>query len=52
VAAASIFIASKLVDPCPIAGCDLVKYTDNTYQLTELLVRSFSSLSFLSIVAN
>ena len=38
VAAATIFIASKLVEPCPVAGTTLVKYTDNTYQLTELLV--------------
>lgn len=47
VAAASIFIASKLVDPCPIAGCDLVKYTDNTYQLTELLEMELLILSKL-----
>ena len=38
VAASTIFIASKLVDPCPITACDLIKYTDNTYQVTELLV--------------
>merc|ERR1712158_227239 len=34
VAAATMFIASKLVDPCPITGLDLVKYSDNTYQLS------------------
>ena len=33
-----MFIASKLVEPCPVAGSTLVKYTDNTYQVTELLV--------------
>ena len=38
VAAATIFIASKLVDPCPVTSTDLVKYTDNTYDLTEILV--------------
>jgi len=37
VAAATMFIASKLIEPCPISGSQLVKYTDNTYQLTELL---------------
>jgi len=37
VAAATMFIASKLVEPCPVAGSTLVKYTDNTYQVTELL---------------
>ncbi len=52
VASASIFIASKLVDPCPIAGCDLVKYTDNTYQLTELLVRSFFHPSLVFLCAH
>ena len=33
-----MFIASKLVEPVAIAGTSLVKYTDNTYQLSELLV--------------
>lgn len=33
-----MFIASKLVEPVCIAGTSLVKYTDNTYQLSELLV--------------
>ena len=33
-----MFIASKLVEPCPITGSVLVQYADNTYQLTELLV--------------
>ena len=37
-AAATVFIASKLVEPCPISGTDLIRYTDDTYQLTELLV--------------
>ncbi|XP_023334158.1 G1/S-specific cyclin-D2 [Eurytemora carolleeae] len=47
VAAATIFISSKLVDPCPITGCDLIKYTDNTYQLTELLEMELLILSKL-----
>lgn len=47
VAAATIFIASKLVDPCPISGSVLVKYTDNTYQLTELLEMELLILSKL-----
>ena len=38
VAAASMFIASKLVEPCPITGTVLVQYADNSYQLAELLV--------------
>lgn len=38
VATATIFIASKLVEPFPINGTTLVEYTDNLYQLTELLV--------------
>ena len=42
VAAATMFISSKLVDPCPISGNDLVKYTDKTYNLTELLVSNYS----------
>jgi len=47
VAAATLFIASKLVDPCPITGSSLVKYTDNTYQLTELLEMELLILSKL-----
>jgi len=47
VAAASLFIASKLVDPCPIQGSILVKYTDNSYQLTELLEMELLILSKL-----
>jgi len=47
VAAATLFIASKLVDPCPITGSYLVKYTDNTYQLTELLEMELLILSKL-----
>ena len=47
VAAATIFIASKLVEPCPVAGTTLVKYTDNTYQLTELLEMELVILSRL-----
>jgi len=47
VAAATLFIASKLVDPCPISGSSLVKYTDNTYQLTELLEMELLILSKL-----
>ena len=42
VAAATVFIASKLVEPCPISGTDLIRYTDDTYQLTELLVSNRS----------
>ena len=38
VAAATMFIASKLADPCPITGTELVRYTNDTYNLTELLV--------------
>ena len=38
VAGASMFIASKLVEPCPITGTVLVQYADNSYQLAELLV--------------
>ena len=45
VAAATMFIASKLVDPCPITGLDLVKYSDNTYQLSELLVSPITPLN-------
>ena len=33
-----MFIASKLADPCPITGTELVRYTNDTYNLTELLV--------------
>jgi len=47
VAASTIFIASKLVDPCPITACDLIKYTDNTYQVTELLEMELLILSRL-----
>lgn len=47
VAAATIFIASKLVEPCPVPGTTLVKYTDNTYQLTELLEMELVILSRL-----
>ena len=43
-----MFIASKLVDPCPIPGSDLVRYTDDTYTLTELLV----SFIYTYIVCN
>merc|ERR1719319_313441 len=45
VAASTIFIASKLVDPCPVSSLDLIKYTDNTYDITEILV----SLNTVSI---
>ena len=45
VAGATMFIASKLVDPCPITGLDLVKYSDNTYQLSELLVSPITPLN-------
>ena len=41
VAAATMFIASKLADPCPITGTELVRYTNDTYNLTELLVSEF-----------
>jgi len=47
VAAATMFISSKLVDPCPISGNDLVKYTDKTYNLTELLEMELLILSKL-----
>jgi len=47
VAASTMFIASKLVDPCPITGLDLVKYSDNTYQLSELLEMELVILSRL-----
>jgi len=47
VAAATVFIASKLVDPCPIPGSDLVRYTDDTYTLTELLEMELLILSKL-----
>jgi len=47
VAAASLFIASKLVDPCPIQGSILVKYTDNSCLLTELLEMELLILSKL-----
>ena len=41
VAAATMFIASKLADPCPITGTELVRYTNDTYNLIELLVSEF-----------
>jgi len=47
VASATMFIASKLVDPCPITGTDLVLATDSTYQLTELLEMELLILSKL-----
>lgn len=47
VAAATVFIASKLVEPCPISGTDLIRYTDDTYQLTELLEMELLILSKL-----
>merc|ERR1712117_202836 len=47
VAAASMFIASKLVEPCPITGTVLVQYADNSYQLAELLEMELVILSRL-----
>merc|ERR1719153_1320622 len=47
VAAATMFIASKLADPCPITGTELVRYTDDTYQLNELLEMELLILSKL-----
>jgi len=48
VATATIFIASKLVEPFPINGTTLVEYTDNLYQLTELLEMELVILSRLN----
>jgi len=47
VAAATMFIASKLADPCPITGTELVRYTNDTYNLTELLEMELLILSKL-----
>jgi len=47
VAAATIFIASKLVDPCPVSSMDLIYYTDNTYDITEILEMELLILSKL-----
>jgi len=47
VASATMFIASKLVDPHPISSSDLVLATDNTYQHTELLEMELLILSKL-----
>jgi len=47
VAASTIFIASKLVDPCPVSSLDLIKYTDNTYDITEILEMELLILSKL-----
>lgn len=47
VAASTIFIASKLVDPCPVSSVDLIKYTDNTYDITEILEMELLILSKL-----
>jgi cyclin D2 len=47
VAASTLFIASKLVDPCPISASDLINYTDFTYQVNELLEMELLILSKL-----
>lgn len=47
VAAATVFIASKLADPCPVTGSELVRYTDDTYSLSELLEMELLILSKL-----
>ena len=39
--AASIFLASKMVEASPISALDLVKCTADTYDREELLVRFF-----------
>ena len=36
--AASIFLASKMCEPSPIAAVTLVRYTADTYERDELLV--------------
>lgn len=40
--AASIFIASKMLEPSPIAAVTLIKYTADTYDREELLVSDFT----------
>lgn len=47
VAAATMFIASKLADACPITGSELVRYTNDTYKLSELLEMELLILSKL-----
>ena len=49
VAAATMFIASKLADPCPITGTELVRYTNDTYNLTELLVSDTCMRNIISV---
>ena len=40
--AAAIFLASKMIEPTPISALTLVKYTADTYDRDELLVRKKS----------
>ena len=44
-----MFIASKLADPCPITGTELVRYTNDTYNLTELLVSDTCMRNTISV---
>jgi hypothetical protein len=39
--AASIFLASKMIEPSPVSATTLVKCTADTYDREELLVRIF-----------
>jgi hypothetical protein len=39
--AASIFLASKMIEPSPVSATTLVRCTADTYDRDELLVSSF-----------